>query len=246
MGFARQKAILQSMYFSNRVSAGQQLAEQIAPDFSLESCAVVALSDGGVVVGAQIAAALRCVITMLLTEPIHAPGEPEAVASINQDGGFTYNSLYSSGQLEEFNMEYHQVFEEKKREKLSAMHRMLGKDGLIRRDLLRGHTVILVSDGLGAGFSLDAATLYLKTTKIRKLIIATPVASISAVDRMHLLGDQIYCLGVVENFMGTNHYYEDNTLPPHQTIVDTIKGIVNHWNKSSGTKSAAKMPSTSL
>ena|SRR5579885_3922525 len=94
------------MYFSSRVEAGQQLANELA---SLQSkqVALIALSDGGVVVAAQIAAKLRCIITMLMMEPIRLPGEPEAVAVINQEGNFTYNHMYSTGQLEEFDMEYH-------------------------------------------------------------------------------------------------------------------------------------------
>ncbi|HLB66726.1 MAG TPA: hypothetical protein VJJ78_03995, partial [Candidatus Saccharimonadales bacterium] len=71
------------MYFASRIEAGQRLARGLA-NYRYENCAVVALSDGGVVIGAQIAASLHCVLTMLLTEPIKVPGEPEAVGVINQ------------------------------------------------------------------------------------------------------------------------------------------------------------------
>lgn len=217
------------MYFRNRVEAGKQLANLLTK-YKKESCAVVAMSDGAVVVGAQIAAHLKCVITLLLAEPINAPGEPEAVASINQEGGYTPNSAsYSQGQLDELEMEYHQSFEQSKREKLNEMHRLIGREDLIRRDLLRHHTVILVADGLGGAFILDAAALFFKTTKLKRLIIATPVANVGAVDRMHLVGDEIYCLGVVENYMGASHYYEDNQIPDHDTIIATIQTIVANW-----------------
>lgn len=217
------------MYFRNRVEAGKQLAGLLTK-YKKEPCTVVALSDGSVVVGAQIAAHLKCVITMLLAEPINAPGEPDAVASINQEGGFTQNTAtYSQGQLDELDMEYHQSFEQSKMEKLNEMHRLLGRDDLIRRDLLRHRTVILVSDGLGGGFLLDAAALYFKTMKLKRLIIVTPVASVTAVDRMHIVGDEIFCLGVVDNYMGASHYYEDNQIPDHETIVATIQTMVANW-----------------
>lgn len=219
------------MYFNDRVQAGKQLAELLDKYRDEEAeCAVVALSDGSVVVGAQIAAKLHCVITMLMTEAIKAPGEPEAVASINQDGGFTYNNAWSSGQLEDFDMEYHHYFEQKKLEKLSKMHRLLGRQDLIQPGLLRGRTVILVSDGLKSGYSLESAADYLKSIKIQKLLIATPLASIPAIDMMHLIADEIYCLDTVENYMNTDHYYEDNTLPSHETIIGTIQNVVENWN----------------
>src|SRR5882762_8821750 len=120
------------MYFKSRVQAGKQLAEQLVPKYRYENCAVVALSDGGVVVGAQIAAALHCVLMLLLMEPIKLPGEIDPIAVINQDGGFTYNNMYSTGQLEEFNMEYYHYIEDLKVEKLGQLHRLLGHGGIMR------------------------------------------------------------------------------------------------------------------
>lgn len=216
------------MYFKSRTEAGDILAEKLMK-YRYENTAVVALSDGGVVIGARIASKLHCVLTMLLAEPIKLPGEPNPVATINQDGGFTYNNMYSAGQLEEFNNEYHEVIEQQKLEKLHEMNRLLGEGGLIRKDLLREHNVILVSDGLQSGYSLDAAADFLKPIKYQNLIVATPLASVQAVDRMHLLADEICCLSVPENFMDIDHYYEDNSLPSHETILKTIESIVLNW-----------------
>jgi len=190
---------------------------------------VIALSDGAVVVGAQIAGMLKCPLTLLLIEPIDIPGEHEPVAVINQDGIFTYNHMYSTGELEDFDIEYHHYIEVLKLNKLHDMHHLLGKTVLIRKDLLEGRTIILVSDGMSSGFSLEAAVDYLKTARAKRIVAATPLASVQAVDRMHILADEIHCLSVVENYIGTNHYYEDNAIPSHTTILKTIENIVAHW-----------------
>ena len=58
------------MYFESRAQAGQLLAVQLLERYRYENCAVVALSDGGVLVGEQIAAQLHCILTMLVTEGI--------------------------------------------------------------------------------------------------------------------------------------------------------------------------------
>lgn len=216
------------MYFKNRSEAGKQLADKL-DKYRYENTAVVALSDGGVIVAAEIATRLHCVLTMLLTEEIKLPGETDSVAVINQEGGFTYNNMFSTGQLEEFAGEYHSYLEQEKREKLHAINQLLGDGGLIRPDLLYRHNVILVSDGLNSGISLDAAQQFLKPIKVEKLIVVTPLASVPAVDRMHLLADEIVCLSVVENYMNTDHYYEDNTLPSHEELVKIIEKIVLNW-----------------
>lgn len=220
--------ILKVMYFTSRVDAGRQLGEQLLK-YKGKKCTIVALSDGAVVVAVQIAQMLKCPITMLLAEQIHAPGEPEAVASIDQDGGYSYNSSYSQGQRDEFDMEYHHIFEQQKLEKLSAMHRLLGSNELIKKDLLKGHTVIIVADGLGSVAAIDAAVLFLKSIKVKSLIIATPFASVTVVDRMHILADDIACLSVIQNYMETNHYYEDNKIPNHDTVIRTIQDMVKNW-----------------
>ena len=216
------------MYFKNRSVAGKELAEKLK-DFRYENTAVVALSDGAVIVGAEIAMSLHCVLTMLLTEAIKLPGENDALAVIDQNGGFTYNSMFSTGQLEAFTSEYQSFIEQAKREKLHNLHELLGSGGIISPELLYGHNVILVSDGLDSGVSLEAAMNYLKAIKTEKVIIASVLASVRAVDKMHLLGDQIVCLSVIDNYMGTDHYYEDNSMPDHEKIVKTIENIVVNW-----------------
>ena len=72
---------------------------------------------------------------------------------------------------------------------------------------------------------------YLKSVNIKKLIIATPLASVQAIDRMHLVGDAIECLSTPANYMGTDHYYEDNTIPPTEDLFKVIKNISIHWQR---------------
>lgn len=217
------------MYFKSRVEAGQLLSEQIAQKYNAHQCAVIALSDGAVMVGAQIALKLHCVLTMLLTDAIHLPRESTAIGGISQDGTFSYNNFYSPGEIEEFVSEYRSFIEQEKMNKLQAMHRLEGQGGLIRKDLIRDRTVILVADGLSNGFSLDLAKDYLKTISVKRLIVATPLASVQAVDRMHILADEIYCLSVIEDYINTDHYYETQDVPSHEKVVETIEEIVTNW-----------------
>ncbi len=216
------------MYFHDRAEAGASLASEMLK-YKGTKTTIIALSDGAVVVALQIATKLRCPLTLLLTAPIEVPGENNPVAVIDQDGIFTYNSDYSSGELEEFDMEYHHYIEQLKLDKLHRLHQLVGKKDLIRKDLLRGHNIILVSDGLNTGFSLEAATDYLKSIEVKRLIVATPFASVPAVDRMHILTDEIHCLSVIDNYINTNHYFEVNDVPNHKTIINVVEDIVGRW-----------------
>lgn len=217
------------MYFKSRAEAGQKLAAEISKKYQGTPCAIVGLSDGGVMVGAQIAMKLKCVLTMLVSESIELPRELAPVGGITQDGSFTYNQAYSPGQIEDFISEYRSLIEQEKMEKMHTLHRLTGKDGLIRKDLLKDHNIILVSDGLANGFSIDIAIDFLKPIRINKIIVATPLASVAAVDRMHILADDIFCLSVVEDYITTDHYYDVQDVPSHELVIKTIGEVVSHW-----------------
>jgi len=205
------------------------LASQLMPKYRYENCAVVCLSDGGVMVGAQIAMQLHTVLTMLLTAEINLPQEPVAIAGISQDGAFSYNEQFAPSEIDELVSEYYQYIEQEKLSKMQDMQRLVGAGGLIRKDLLKGRNIILVNDGLKSAFTLDVAIQYLKPVAYEKIIVATPLASIEAVDRMHILADEIYCLSVVGDYIDTPHYYDKQDVPTHGKVIETIEKIILNW-----------------
>jgi putative phosphoribosyl transferase len=217
------------MYFKSRTEAGKLLAVEIAKKYKGQDCAIVVLSDGAVMVGAQIAAKLGCVMTMLLTEAIQLPREDIAIAGIAQDGSVTFNNYYSPGEIEEFEAEYRNLIEQEKMDKKQHMNHLLGEGVVIKKKLLRDRNIILVANGLPSGFSLDIAAEFLKPIRTKKLIVATPFASVPAVDRMHILADDIYCLSVIEDYISTDHYYEAQDVPDHYKVLRIVQQIVERW-----------------
>jgi predicted phosphoribosyltransferase len=155
--------------------------------------------------------------------------ETDSVAGITPSGTVAYNKHYSQGEIDELASEYYGYIEQEKLNQMHEMNRLLGSGGTISKDLLRSHNVILVSDGLKTGFPIDLAYEFLKTIAIEKLIVATPFASIQAVDRMHLIADDLYCLSVLPEYSDTNHYYDKQDIPDHATVVETIEKIILEW-----------------
>lgn len=216
------------MYFESRIQAGRLLAEQLSA-YRYENTVVVALTDGAVQVGRQIAASLHCVLTMLLVDEIDVPGEGVSFGTLNQSGRFTYNGLFSAGEIDEYYAEFHGYLEEQKRSKMNRMNQLLGAGGLVDETMLREQVVILLSDGLPSGASLDAAADFLKPLRIKRLVVAAPIASVEAVDRAHIIADELHILGVTENYLATNHYYDNNQVPDHETTVKTLNDVVLDW-----------------
>ena len=218
------------MYFNSRAEAGRKLAKELE-GYSRQNAVVIALSEGAVIVGAQIAMHIHANLALMLSENIYLPGEHDAIAALSSTGSFAYNDMFSTGQIDELAAEFRSFIEQQRMEKMHHLNILMGKDGEIHKAYLRHHVVILVADGLSSGFALSVAADYLKTVAIKRLIVATPLASVAAVDRMHLTADEIKCLSIVPNYMGTDHYYEDNTIPPAEDLLKVIKNISLHWHQ---------------
>lgn len=217
------------MYFESREQAGKLLAEKLLDRYRYENCAVVAITDGGVLVAEQIASALHCVLNMLVTETVNVPGENASFGAVSQVGSFTYNSNISASQMQEYTNEFHGYLEDQKREAFQRINRLIGDGGTIDFALLQDRSVILVSDGLSDQTSLDVALNFLKPVRMDRLIIAAPVASVEVVDKMHMSADELQILDVKENYMDTNHYYEDNNIPSREEAVAKVNDIILNW-----------------
>ncbi|MEX0932083.1 MAG: hypothetical protein WDZ81_00570, partial [Candidatus Saccharimonadales bacterium] len=75
----------------------------------------------------------------------------------------------------------------------------------------------------------EAAIHYLKPIRIEKIIGAVPVASVGAVDRLHILCDEIQVLNVAANFMGTDHYYEEDDVPDQEGVQEILDKAIINW-----------------
>jgi putative phosphoribosyl transferase len=211
------------------MQAGRMLASQIVKKYRYENCAVVALDDGGVMIGAQIAIELHCVLMMLLSAEIMLPREPDAVAGITMEGSMTYNHQFYQGELDEMTSEYRSYIDQERLRSMHDLNRLVSDRGVIDKDLLKGHNIIVVSEGFRNGFLLDLAKEFMKTTAILKLIVATPLASVKAVDIMHISADEIYCLNVVEDYISTDHYYDQHDVPDHAKAIEMIEKNILLW-----------------
>lgn len=217
------------MYFESRWQAGELLARELYDRYRYEDCVVVALSDGGAVVGEQVASWLHTALTLLVTEDIDIPGENMTFGTVSEDGELTYNADFSSGEIDEYTSEFHGYLDEQKRVAFQKINRMIGNGGTIDLDLIVDRNVILVSDGLQDSTIIGAAIELLKPIRIKRLIVAAPVATVGVVDTIHMLADEIHILDVKQNYLGTDHYYNDNRIPDRQEVVKTVNSMLLRW-----------------
>jgi putative phosphoribosyl transferase len=217
------------MYFASRVQAGRMLAAQLVPKYRYENCVVVALNNGGVTVGAEIAMQLHCMLLLLVSAEILLPREPEALAGITANGTVAYNHSYSDGEIVEMESEYFGLIAQEKLSRMHELNRLSNGSGAVSKRLLKGRNVIVVSDGLKSGFRVDIAAEFLKPIAVDKFIVATPFAGVEAVDHMHVQADELYCLSTITDYVTTDHYYDEQDVPNQARVLKIVEHIILDW-----------------
>lgn len=195
-----------------------------------ENTAVLALSPGGVVVGEQIARRLHCTLSILLTAKITAPGDESLViGTMDQSGGFSYNSMISAGEMEEYLQDMRSYVEEEKLHQIYKMTSVIGEHGQADPAQLVGRNIIIATDGVKNGLSFDAALHYLSRVPIERLIAAVPVGPAEVIERLHGMVDEMHYLYIPENFFSVKHYYTDEPSIEPESVVDRINSVVSRW-----------------
>ncbi len=174
-----------------------------------DDAVVVILTNTAEIIGEAIAKQLRIGATTLISETITLPGESSILGTVDQAGHFSYNANLTTGEIDQYASEYHSYIELEKINKIHKINHTVATKNLYSRSEFSDKIIILVSDGLDDTAALDSAIEYLKPVRLKKIVMAVPVVSVRAVDRMHIACDEIHVLNVTENYFSANHYYDD-------------------------------------
>lgn len=216
------------MYFKSRAEAGVKLADELMPLYRYENTVVVALSEAGLAVGYQIAVNLHTALRRLLMKTIHIDDESIDYATIMPGGVVAINPSLSESEQSYYYGEYAGWLEEQIREGILSIDRLMGTDE-VSPENMRGYNVILTDDGINNPTKLEAALTWLKPARVDKVVLACPVISVPALDRAHILCDELHILGVAANYISTEHYYEEDDAPDSDMARRMIDVTINNW-----------------
>ena len=209
------------MYFTDRPAAGRLLADRLA-HYAKDSCAVLSLSPGGILVGAQIAMRLHCHLMLLQSEKIILPGEHDAIAALTTTS-FGYADDLSESEIDYINGEFHGVIDQQRLTKQHVLNRLVTAETKITPNDLRDKIVVAVSDGFIDTLALDVLEDFIRPIRIKRLILAVPITNVKALDKMHLMADELAILDVREDIISIDHHYDKNIVPDHEGLVKIIR-----------------------
>ncbi|WP_039935638.1 phosphoribosyltransferase [Streptomyces viridochromogenes] len=197
------------MQFRDRRQAGGQLAEVLRTrqdEGALPDPLVLALPRGGVAVGREVARVLDAPLDVLVVRKIGAPFQEElGVGAMAGDEV----PLLDEDALRHLGIGEAALAPVIERERVELRRReQLYRQGRPALDL-RGHTVIVVDDGLATGSTARAALRYVRRQEPGRVVLAAPVCSPEAAALMRTEADEVICLHRPAAFVAVGLWYEN-------------------------------------
>lgn len=191
--------------FRDRAHAASLLMERVKGFEQRTNPLVLALPRGGVPVGHGVATPLGVDLDVLVVRKVSHPQEPEiALGAVALGGVQILNpDIIANANLDA--KEFVQLVQEANAE-LSRREALYRSD----RSPLRvwGRSVMIVDDGIATGATMLAAIRALRARKAREIVVAAPVSSEQAYERLQREADEVITLVVADEFLGVSQFYE--------------------------------------
>ena len=186
--------------FTNRIEAGMMLAERLKK-YKGTDAVILAVPRGGVPVAFAVAKELGLPVQLVLAKKIGHPLNKEY--AIGAAGLTDYFVVPHDNVPEAYIRQEVAVI----RTRLNEMQQqfMGGKEAIG----LKGKQLIVIDDGIATGNTLLATVNLLRKMNPSELVIAVPVASASAVEKLSEVADEVVALLVPDEFYGVGAFYED-------------------------------------
>ncbi|HQV61706.1 MAG: phosphoribosyltransferase [Chitinophagaceae bacterium] len=190
------------MYFNDRYDAAMQLAP-LLEKYKNEKGVILAVPRGGVPIGYYLAKYLDFPLDLLMTKKLGHPGNEEfAIGAVSLEGSIVEET---TGVPEQY------IREETRRIREQLKERYIKFMGNKEPVDIKGKIIIVVDDGVATGRTILSTIKILRNKEPRKIVVAVPVASEEAADRIREVVDDFICLHTPYPFYGVGRFYADFT-----------------------------------
>lgn len=204
--------------FSDRIEAGEKLAEALTDYRQDPAVIVLALPRGGVVVAAGVAERLGVPLEIMVVRKIGAPENPEyAIGAITECGETVFN------EAEQTHLNNRWLKNEIKKEMAESDRRVKAYRHGTAMVNFENKTVIVVDDGLATGLTMKAAIQSVKKFKPGKVIVAVPVAAKDAVSEIKRMVDEVVVLQIPEFFGAVGQFYKSFPQVSDHEVAQSLK-----------------------
>lgn len=207
--------------FRNREEAARRLAD-VLRSFPLHDPLILAIPNGGVVIGAILAKELGLELDVLLCRKLRAAPKGQSLGAVCESGSTVFDR--SAGRIEEVTAET--LVEERARQ-LNEIFRQRGSFRQVRAPAcIAGRSVVVADEGMVTGTTMAAALGGFRRESVFELIAAIPVASSTSLLAIRGRCDRIACVAEGDAIGGLHECYEELEPVGEDDAVQLLKRAV--------------------
>jgi putative phosphoribosyl transferase len=205
--------------YANRHAAGIALAQALRRRALGGELIVLGLPRGGVPVAFEVARALRAPLDVMVVRKVGMPGHEELAIGAVASGGVVVREAYAAtlGGLGDRSFEELAATQRRELERREHRYRA-GRPPLDLKD----RTVLLVDDGIATGATMIAAVRAARLAGAGRIVVAAPVASTDALERVEREADEVVVLHAPYEFMAVGQWYVDFGQTQDEDVVDLL------------------------
>ena len=189
--------------FADRATAGAELGCRLAAR-SLPDPLVLGLARGGMVVAAGVALALGVDLDVLVVRKIGHPRHRELGLGAIAEGG---HPVFDDGGLRAAGLTPDDLADVVAAERAECERRVATYRGDREAAGVAGRTVVVVDDGVATGVTARAALRSLRGRSVGRLVLATPVATMTALAGLRQDADEVVSLLVPARLDAVSRWY---------------------------------------
>jgi predicted phosphoribosyltransferase len=190
--------------FLDRADAGRRLGAALAAAPPSDAL-VLGIPRGGVIVAAEVGAALGAPVDVVVTRKIGAPGNAElAVGAIAPGVQVWDGDLLARLEVDPAYLRAAVEAEEAEIARRTAAYR-----GTRPAPEVAGRTVIIVDDGLATGATALAAVRWARAGAADRIVVAAPVAAPATVELLGGEADEVRANETPTSFRAVGEWYRD-------------------------------------
>ncbi|WP_448626780.1 phosphoribosyltransferase [Geodermatophilus sp. URMC 64] len=197
--------------FADRHEAGRALGAELAARLAEGPGEVVVLGlpRGGVIVAAEVAAALSAPLDVVAVRKLGLPWQPELAMGAIAAAGEAVEAVRTEAVLSRVDVDP-ASFEAVRQRELTELRRREAAYRHGRTPVpLGGRTVVVVDDGLATGATMRAAVAAVRRSQPSRVVVAVPVGSPHTCADLAPLVDDVVCLWSPEAFSAVGQGYAD-------------------------------------
>lgn len=204
------------MYFNDRYDAAIQLAPALEK-YKKADGVILAIPRGGVPIGYYLARHLGFSLDLLMTKKIgHPANEEYAIGAVGLEDSIIEDVMnIPEHYLEKVIPRIRRQLRETYRKFMDRMHPLD----------IRNRTAIIVDDGIATGRTILATLKMLRNRQPENLVVAVPVASEQAAERIRPEVDEFISLYVPTPFFGVGKFYHDFSQTEDAEVMALLKDL---------------------